>query len=102
VVRTPGDTKGDSAFNQQKGDSLKPVAPPVTPGPPANDSLGPQKGDTAFQRTEKDSMKVQGNDTMPAAPAPSTQPTMPTLPQPEPTPLPTPTPAPAPAPIPPR
>lgn len=102
VVRAPGETKGDTAFNQQKGDSLRMVAPPVTPAVPAPDSLGPQKGDTAFQRTQKDSMKVTGNDTMPAAPVPNTMPVMPTLPQPEPTPLPTPAPQPTPAPIPPR
>lgn len=101
AVRSPGDTKGDSAFNQQKGDSLKPVAPPVTPTV-RSDSLGPQKGDTAFQRKQADSMKVQGNDTMPAPKTPNTMPVLPTLPEPAPIPLPTPAPQPAPAPVPPK
>jgi hypothetical protein len=85
AVRTPGDTKGDSAFNQQKGDSLKPIAPPTTPTV-RTDSIGTLKGDTAFHR-------IQGNDTIPA---PSVMPTPAPLPAPAPLPVPTAPAAPAP------
>lgn len=96
TIRTPGEAKGDTAFNQQKGDSLKPMAPPVTPVVPADTALAPLKGDTALKRTPGDSLKVQGNDTMPARPAPAPVP----MEMPAPSPVPTPTPAPAPTPTP--
>jgi hypothetical protein len=66
TIRTPGAMKGDTAFNQQKGDSLKPVAPPASPVVPADTTLGPMKGDTALKRIQPDSLRIQGNDTMPA------------------------------------
>ncbi|HWA15307.1 MAG TPA: hypothetical protein VG817_02665 [Gemmatimonadales bacterium] len=100
TVRAPGDTKGDTAFNQQRGDSMKVDAP--------RDSAtirepGVLKGDTAFNQQKGDSLKpieppttppLQGNDTMPSKQVPSPAPS--TLPEP----MPTPTPAPAPAPTP--
>ena len=100
TTRAPGDTKGDSAFNQQKGDSMKVAAP--------RDSAtirepGVLKGDTAFNQQKGDSLKpitppttppLQGNDTMPSKQVPSPAPS--TLPEPAPVPAPAPAPAPAP------
>lgn len=76
TIPTPGDTKGDTAFNQQKGDSMKVAAPLTLPATPP----------------------LQGNDTMPSKQVPSPAPS--TLPEPSPAPAPTPSPAPAPMPEP--
>jgi hypothetical protein len=117
-VRAPGDTKGDSAFNQQRGDSLE---VPMPRDSAAIREPGVLKGDTAFNQQKGDSLNpitppvtppvspegtppLQGNDTMPSpqvpTPDPTPAPTPTPAPEPVPTPAPTPTPAPEPSPAP--
>jgi hypothetical protein len=113
TIRSPGDTKGDSAFNQQRGDSV------TTPMPTDSAEIrepGVLKGDTAFNQQKGDSLKpinppvtpqvtpegkpLQGNDTMPPVPTPAPEPVLAPTPEPTPAPVPEPSPTPAPAPNP--
>jgi hypothetical protein len=113
TIRSPGDTKGDSAFNQQRGDS---VTTPMPDDSAAIREPGVLKGDTAFNQQKGDSLKpinppvtpqvtpegkpLQGNDTIPAPQAPTPAPDPSPTPAPEPAPNPAPEPAPNPSPEP--